>query len=122
MFQIFLGNAGDLTNYPTFNGDATKIFDLDIGADGDSSVLMQDRNPGSGRYDYLISVADSLFQGSNEYVYLYSKFTGAQGGFEEFATGESENQPPTSVPEPETWVGMGLVAGAMALLRRRKAS
>lgn len=118
MFQLFLGNAGDLTHYPNFDGNATKIFDLDIGADGDSAVVMKDSNPGSGRYDYLISVPDNLFQGSNEYVYLYSKFTGAEGGFEEFAVRESE--PPRDVPEPATLLGMGLIGGIMGLLRRRQ--
>jgi hypothetical protein len=120
--QIFLGNAGNLVNYPTFGGNAVKIFDLD--SNGDNTVKLSDSNAGSGRSDLLTFIPNSLFTGSNQYVYLYSKFSGAEGGFEEWAVQvkeETEN-PPKSVPEPASVAGLGLVGGAMAFARRRKLS
>ncbi|MEA5511738.1 PEP-CTERM sorting domain-containing protein [Crocosphaera sp. UHCC 0190] len=101
--QIFLGNAGDLNNYPTFDGDVTKIFDLGSG----NSVSMTDLNSGSGRYDYVVGIKDSLFTGPNEYVYLYSEFTNAGGGFEEWLHREAEQPPVGTVPEPLTILGAG---------------
>lgn len=117
--QVFLSKSPALTGYPNFGGNATKVFDLDAGSN--NTVLLNDLNSGSGRYDYLISIENSLFTRSKPYVYLYSKFTGAEGGFEEFAVREPQKQPATSVPEPATLAGIGLVAGAMVISRRRKA-
>ena len=118
MLQVFISNSSALTGYPNFGGLATKVFDLDAGSN--NTVLLNDLNSGSGRYDYLISIDNGLFTSSQPYVYLYSKFTGAQGGFEEFAVREPQKQPATSVPEPATLAGIGLVAGAMVISRRRK--
>lgn len=121
--QIFLGNAGNLVNYPTFGGNAVNIFDLD--SNENNTVKLRDTNAGSGRADLLVYIPNSLFSVStNEYVYLYSKFSGAEGGFEEWAVKvkEKPDTPPKSVPEPATLAGLGLVAGAMAFARRRKSS
>lgn len=121
--QIFLGNAGNLLNYPTFDGNAVKIFDLD--SNEDNIVNLRDTNAGSGRADLLVYIPNSLFSVStNEYVYLYSKFSGAEGGFEEWAVKvkEKPDTPPKSVPEPAALAGLGLVAGAMTFARRRKSS
>ncbi len=120
--QIFLGNAGNLVNYPTFGGNAVKIFDLD--GNEDNTVKLRDTNAGSGRADLLTYIPDSLFSGPNQYVYLYSKFSGAEGGFEEWAVQvkEKPDTPPKSVPEPAALAGLGLVAGAMTFARRRKSS
>jgi hypothetical protein len=117
--QIFLGNAGDLVNYPTFGGNAVKIFDL-----ANNTVKLRDTNAGSGRADLLTFIPNSLFTGPNQYVYLYSKFSGAEGGFEEWAVQvkDKPDTPPKSVPEPATLAGLGLVGGAMAFARRRKSS
>ncbi|MDJ0737811.1 MAG: PEP-CTERM sorting domain-containing protein [Nostocaceae cyanobacterium] len=118
--QIFLGNAPDLTGFNTtdFANNTTKIFDLDAG--GDNSVLLRDRNSGSGRYDYLVSIENSKFEnnfvGTNQYLYLYSKFSNAEGGFEEWATKKRR------VPEPATLTGLALLGGAMAFLRRRRSN
>lgn len=122
--QIFLGNAGNLVNYPTFNGNAVKVFDLDTNT-VNNTVKLRDTNAGSGRADLLVYIPNSLFSVSkNEYVYLYSKFTGAEGGFEEWAVQvkEKPDTPPKSVPEPAALAGLGLVAGAMTFARCRKSS
>ncbi|BAU12018.1 hypothetical protein LEP3755_25450 [Leptolyngbya sp. NIES-3755] len=119
--QIFLGNAGNLLNYPTFGGNAVKIFDLD--SNGDNTVKLFDSNAGSGRADLLTYIPDSLFAAStNPYVYLYSQFSGAEGGFEEWAVQTVEKPPTQKVPEPGTFAGLGLVAGTMAIARRRKSN
>ncbi|OUL36209.1 hypothetical protein BV372_08355 [Nostoc sp. T09] len=82
--QIFLGNAPNLTNYPTFDGHATKTFDLE-----QNSVLLQDINSEHGKHDYLVYISNSFFtegkKAANKYVYLFSQFTDAEGGVEEWA-------------------------------------
>jgi hypothetical protein len=128
--QIFLGNANNLTGYSAnsnttnFNGKATKIFDLDTNSE-DSSVLLKDLNQGSGRYDLLTYIPNAVFTGSNPYVYLYSKFTGNDGGFEEWAvrTPHYVAAPPgaTRVPEPSTTAALGLLAvGAVKVLKKKR--
>ncbi|KKM13769.1 hypothetical protein LCGC14_1712880, partial [marine sediment metagenome] len=99
--QIFQGTAGDLVGYPTFGGDATKVYDLDALAD---MWIMQDYslNSGSGSGDMIFYVPDSVFIEPGDFVYLYSSF-GAQttdpdglgrdwsteDGFEEWFVGAS---------------------------------
>ncbi|OUL26129.1 hypothetical protein BV378_13460 [Nostoc sp. RF31YmG] len=82
--QIFLGNAANLTNYPTFDGHATKTFDLD-----QNSVLLQDINSEHGNHDYLVYISNNFFrdnnQGEKKYVYLFSQFSDAEGGIVEWA-------------------------------------
>lgn len=113
--QIFLGNAGNLTGFSNFGEKATKIFDLDVGANVDSSVTLTDGNPGSGRFDLLVNILDSDFQKStNPYVYLYSSFTGAEGGFEEWAV----QSPAAAIPTPALLPG--LVGLGVGIWRKRK--
>ncbi|MDZ7963067.1 MAG: hypothetical protein RMY34_35290 [Aulosira sp. DedQUE10] len=84
--EIFLGNAPNLTDYPNFDGNAHKIFDLE-----QNSVLLQDINSASGSYDYFVYIKDSLFlskvknKSPQKYVYLFSQFSDAEGGVEEWA-------------------------------------
>ncbi|MDZ8053544.1 MAG: PEP-CTERM sorting domain-containing protein [Aulosira sp. ZfuVER01] len=82
--QIFLGKAPNLINYPTFDGHATKTFDLE-----QNSVLLQDINSEHGKHDYLVYISDSFFtkgnKGDKKYVYLFSQFTDAEGGIVEWA-------------------------------------
>lgn len=116
--QLFLGNAGNLltannTPFAGFGSNAYSVFDLD-GA-GEATVNLFDFNPGSGRYDLFAYIPDSLFTGPNEYVYLYSKFTGAEGGFEEWAVGT-----PNTVPVPTPALLPGLIGMGIAALRKKK--
>jgi hypothetical protein len=113
--QLFLGNAGDLTNYPTFDGNATLIYDL-----GDNVVLLDAAiNPGSGIGDMFALIPDSLFTGPNQFVYLYSQFgvtDPAGGGFEEWAViGEA-----VPIPLPPAAYTALMTLGAMALFGARK--
>jgi uncharacterized repeat protein (TIGR01451 family) len=95
--QVFLGSAADLTGYPTFGGQATKVYDLDVGLDGDSRVDINTALfPGSGHGDLLVFIPDSVFTDPNLFVYFYSAFGAtnpptdgfaSDGGFEEWSVG-----------------------------------
>jgi uncharacterized repeat protein (TIGR01451 family) len=95
--QVFLGSTGNLTGYPTFGGQATQIFDLDVGPDGDSRVdIDTSLFSGSGQGDLLVFIPDSAFTGGGQFVYLYSAFGAinepvdgfsSDGGFEEWSVG-----------------------------------
>ncbi len=82
--QIFLGNAPNLANYPTFNGKASKTFEID-----QHSVLLQDINSDRGSHDYFVYISNNFFTDSNKgakkYVYLFSKFSDAEGRGVEWA-------------------------------------
>jgi hypothetical protein len=82
--EIYLGNAPNLGNYPTFNGEASKTFDLD-----QNSVLLQDINSDRGGHDYFVYISNTFFTDSNKgakkYVYLFSKFSDAEGRDVEWA-------------------------------------
>jgi len=92
--RLFLGATSDLTGFPTFGGNATEIFNLDVGPDGDSRVdLDAALAPGSGDGDLVVLIPDSLFAGPNPFVYVFSRFGtlegeagfASDGGFEEMA-------------------------------------
>jgi len=97
--QVFLGATGNLSGYPTFGNppQAIKVFDLDIGADGDSRVdINTSLFSGSGQGDLLVFIPDSAFTDPNLFVYFYSAFGAtsppadgfsSDGGFEEWSVG-----------------------------------
>jgi hypothetical protein len=123
--RVFLSNTGNNTGYPNLG---TKIFDMDVGAQGDSTVgLDGDLAPGSGHYDMIANIRKSLFTGSDtQYIYLYSAFGNsddlpgdAAGGFEEW-TAKAGVQ---AVPLPLTvWGGLSLlgIAGGGRYWRKRR--
>jgi hypothetical protein len=121
--KLYLGASGnELKSNP--NDLGTKVWDLDGG--GDVTLHLKDLGHGSGQGDYLLSVPNSLFTGPNQFVYLFSKFTGAQGGFEEWAGLTSRDQPHChgqSVPLPPAaysgFAGLGLLAAGYGLRKRR---
>jgi hypothetical protein len=133
--QIFLGDTGSPMG-ATVSGDGTLdfgtqaslIYDMDAGPDGDSTIeLNYSLNTGSGSGDMFAYIADSLFTGGT-FVTLYSKFgepNNNNDGFEEWAvlTADGPDEQPTPVPEPTSLVllalgGLGLIGSAR--LRRRK--
>jgi hypothetical protein len=127
--QIFLGNAGDLsgatvdstTGLLSFGGNANLVYDLDATTDY-TVELNYDLNSGSGTGDLFVYIADSLFTGNNQFVYLYSSFgvpNNNNDGFEEWAVLGRPSV--AAVPEPSTVVMAlaGLLPLGIAGLRRR---
>jgi hypothetical protein len=89
----------------------TPIFTLD------QTVNLRDVNSGSGRYDLFVDIADSLFTGgTTQNLYLFSKFSNADAGFEEWSVGTPNN--PTPVPTPALLPG--LIGMGIAALRNKK--
>ena len=94
----------------------------DLGAD--NSVLLDAKRgggPGNGNSDMLMSVQTSIIDSApvgEEYFILWSQFSSASSGFEEWSVITSISP----VPEPSTIAlfGLGLL-GVMAATRRRKA-
>jgi hypothetical protein len=84
-----------------FGSDAALVYDL-----GNNSILLSDHASGSGKFDYQILIPDIDFQGGTDssYVYLYAKFSGANGGFEEF--GVSTPGSTTTGSTPDAVVGI----------------
>ncbi|AMN43730.1 MSCRAMM family protein [Rhodoplanes sp. Z2-YC6860] len=76
--QIYQGDSGNLLTLP-----GTAVYDLDQGQD--HSVLMSAAwDAGSGKGDYVVLIPDSVFNPAHPFVYLYSQFSGADSGFEEW--------------------------------------
>ncbi|UWU74067.1 hypothetical protein N2603_28900 [Bradyrhizobium huanghuaihaiense] len=75
--KIYQAGSGTLTDLTGL----TPIFDLDGG--GDKTVLLNAQwDAGSGKGDYVVLIADSLFDhsGATPNVYLYSAFGGGTSG------------------------------------------
>jgi len=129
--QIFVGNTGSpigasvgVGGTLSFGSQASLVYDMDGGAAGDSSVLLDyNLNSGSGSGDMFAYVKDSLFTGGT-YVTLYSLFgpppNENNDGYEEWAVRTTEVLP---VPLPmAAWGGMALCGfiGASKLRRRQQ--
>jgi len=109
--QIYLASSGSLTD---LDPDAssltggTKIFDMDAGSTvngtSDWSVKLDfSLNPGSGGGDMFLYVQKSLFSDSTRpYVYLFSDFSMANDGFEEWAASTGTPGIAFGTPEPST--------------------
>ena len=90
--RLYSSASGTIETLSTLTSTASKFYDLD--SSGDTSILFNDWNTGSGEGDYIVRVPISAsdlaaFQASNPYIYLYSKFGGvtgyeSSGGFEEW--------------------------------------
>jgi hypothetical protein len=123
--EFYIDPSPSKTGYPALG---TKVYDLDIGADGDSEVRLDANNfSGSGQLDMLALIPTSLF-GSDltQNIYLYSKFgqpDGVDDGFEEWAHKETGTFTPRDnvIPEPSTLLllGTGLL-GLVAISRKKR--
>jgi hypothetical protein len=125
--QIRVGNSASPA---TFAAAGTLVFDLDVGVNGDSKVLIDDSKfNGSGNgYDASFLIPNSVFTGFNstDYLTMFATFGGtagytANGGFEEIAAGKCPptvscappvGLPPNAVPEPHSifLMALGLLA------------
>lgn len=118
--EVYTGTAGNLTGYPTFGGNATLVYDLDAGEDS-RVELLSTLSTGSGTSDAYFYLPTSVVTATGQpYLYLYSAFgipNAAEGGFEEWAALEGST---SEVPEPSTWllVGIGTLLSACRLRRR----
>jgi len=120
-----------------FNKDGRIVrYDMDLGPDGDSTVLLDGRrfvSTGSGKYDMLLLVPKSCFVGANllnDYVYIYSHM-GSVGGEYAANSGDEEwrilsgfiaqEEEEPEVPEPLSLTLFSLsVLGGLTVWRRRK--
>lgn len=124
--RIWASDAPRSTNYavnglPAFG---TPLYDMDSA--GDVTVKLDGNNlldSGSGRSDMAMYIRATAFTGltPNQYLTFYSRFSGPDGGFEEWSTRDRLPSNSTVVPLPPT-AGL-LLAGALALgLARRKSA
>ena len=121
-------NSGSLSGS---NGTATKIYDMDSGADNWVQIDYNISGGGSGKSDMVFYLPYSQFSGA-KYVYLYSEFGDLTGnvnnkyesgaGFEEWWTvSPTYVQPLNAVPEPSSiaLLGIGLIALGRKWQKRR---
>jgi hypothetical protein len=126
------GNTTCGTTNANYNNDATKLYDLDTGANNFVQLDYLLKGNGSGSSDMAFYLRDSLFTGYG-YVYLFSQFGDlslnknnnlyeSQAGFEEWFTKSPTIPPPNiqSMPEPATLVLLG--SGLALVWRRRRRS
>lgn len=91
--QIYSATTGNLTSL----AGLVEIYSMDGGSDGktgggddvDVSVGLTAWSSGSGHSDYKVLIPNSYFAGTDPgaYLYLYSQFSNADAGFEEWSVG-----------------------------------
>src|SRR5882724_5338926 len=94
--------TGPFTGTAAFGAGVPLVYNL-----GDNPVLLSDHASGSGKFDYKILIPDSDFAGGTDssFVYLYSQFSGANAGFEEFGV-SAPSGTTTTGSTPDAVVGI----------------
>ncbi|MDN5005273.1 beta strand repeat-containing protein [Bradyrhizobium sp. GCM10027634] len=103
--KLYAAGVNNLSDYNGTLVGGTELFNMDGGADGktggatdvDVSVQLTDWTSGSGHGDYKVLIPETYFAGvsNNSFIYLYSQFSGADSGFEEWALGLAPSTGPT---------------------------
>lgn len=117
--QIYLGSAGNLHDYPTFDSQATLIYDMDALSDNYVLLSSATNKGGSGKGDMFADIPDSLFTGPNQFVYLFSRFgdhAASAGGFEEWSVNQAN-----VIPLPAAgWSGLFTLTALAAIGASRR--
>jgi hypothetical protein len=117
--QIYLNNLSGSVTGTDLTSLGTLIYNLDAGED--SLIKLNHSDSGNGRADMTMYILDSLFTGSNPYVYLYSQFGttySTNDGPEEWGVREDVTHASTPEPTSLTLLGLGLL-GLTSLGKRR---
>jgi hypothetical protein len=96
--KLFYDGTGTAT--PDGSGQptgATLLYDLD--GNGDTSITLADWSSGSGHGDYIVKIPVTAILDPSTYIYLYSSFSDATGGFEEWSVGPNGNPGPPPTPQ-----------------------
>ena len=97
------------------------IYNMDTG--GDFSVLLA--GSGSGYSEMGLFIPLASFSGNDDYIILYSEFSGSESGFEEWSRGEGAlpeddpGEPPVVIPEPSSGI-LAMLGLTLLFLRRSK--
>ncbi|SHJ44649.1 PEP-CTERM protein-sorting domain-containing protein/MYXO-CTERM domain-containing protein [Rubritalea squalenifaciens DSM 18772] len=126
--QLFSSTTGGLSHQSLADlaGDSATTLLYDLDGAGDSSVLLDYnlQGTGSGRSDMGMFIPLDLFDGveDDDFIILYSEFTGSDAGFEEWTLGSGDGGPPPpddEIPEPSS-SALLLISLAALLSRRRR--
>ena len=118
----YTGTPFDWTDNALTSAMITPLWQLDGLTNGDVTVLLQASicatpgQCGSGKGDLNVFIPTSLFSGSpNDYFVLYTEYSGADSGFEEWRYFAGEK----SVPEPGTLVLLAIGLLGIGFSRKR---
>lgn len=123
--SVMIFNSGATALSAPFSDDlstlGTKLYDMDVGADGDTLVTMDGaRTHGNGQSDMAMYILAGNFAGvgADDYITFYSLLSGINGSFEEWGLRTNED---TEVPVPGTLglFGIGLLGLGLVRLRSR---
>lgn len=123
--QIFVksGALTEANDYLDLTSGATKVWDLDIGLDGDSIVeLNAELNPGSGYGDMFAYIpVSAVGTDLTKNLYLYSAFgvpQTSEATFEEWAVLEKTTTPPRVPDGGTTLFSLGLALLGLGSMRK----